>query len=645
MTLATHPDLNRLFRANWRDDRHLHLVSGADDETTITFSELGVLAQKAATALTTRGVEPGHELVICTRSNLTFLAGFWGAVLAGAVPVPIAVGKTDEQRQKLTRVITQLRHPALLGDDAADAIAGLDPQRRLDYSMIETANEAVETLSERAPDALAFIQYSSGSTGDPKGVCISHRNVTVHCEAIRSAMGWTDADRGLSWMPLTHDMGLIVMHVSQLSAGMSHTIMDTDLFIRRPQLWLERASQAKATVLCSPNFGYKHFLKFYDRRPSDEIALGAVKTIFNGAEPISRSICDEFLEKMAPHGLDATAMTPVYGLAEGTVGVTLSPLGEALSSVFVSRHQLKIGERVQHVDESSRDALELVRVGSVIPDVELRVVDDADTELAHEHVGHLQIRGASVTEGFYGLADKTREALTVDGWFRTGDCGFIDGGQLVVSGRMKDIVIISGQNYYAHDLERFAFDVGNLELGKVAVAAARRSADTTEQTVVFALFRGSADAFEALSVEIAERIAAGTGVTIDYAVPVVRIPKTTSGKVQRSVLGQNFAMGEYDDVAVACRQAGADVSSDDALGDTPASSASTLDVVLGICREHSAPIAIDADDDLFEVGISSLTLTEISLGVDERYPGVVSIDDLFDCPTPRQIAARIDASG
>ncbi|MEM8983256.1 MAG: non-ribosomal peptide synthetase [Pseudomonadota bacterium] len=645
MTMTTHPDLGSLFRANWREDRHVHLVRGADDETTLSFSELGALAEQAALALTERGIEAGHELVICTRSNVTFLAGFWGAVLAGVVPVPIAVGKTDEQRQKLTRVITQLRHPALLHDGGDDAMVGLDRQRCVDHAMIEATTGTFAAITERDADSLAFIQYSSGSTGDPKGVRISHRNVTAHCGAIRTAMGWSDADRGLSWMPLTHDMGLIVMHVSQLAAGMTHTIMDTDLFIRRPQMWLERASEDRASVLCSPNFGYKHFLKFYDRRPSNALALGAVRTIFNGAEPISRTICDEFLSKMSAHGLAASAMTPVYGLAEGTVGVTLSPLGESVSSVCVSRHQLKIGERVLHVEADSPDALELVHVGTTIPEVELRVVDDADNELAHEHVGHLQIRGASVTDGFYGLAEHTRAALTVDGWFRTGDCGFIDAGQLVVSGRMKDIVIVSGQNYYAHDLERFAFGVGKLELGKVAVAAAQRSADATEQTVVFALFRGSADEFKTLSMTVAERIATGTGVTIDYAVPVARIPKTTSGKVQRSVLGQNFAMGEYDAIAVACRQGSDDDSTGNSSETAPKSAVETLDVVLAICREHAAPIPIDADDDLFDVGISSLTLTEISLGVDERYPGVVSIDDLFDCPTPRQIAARIDESG
>ena len=632
-----HNDLAELFLSAERDDRYIHLVRTAKDMETIDFATLVSLARQAAGVLSAHGIAPGHELVLCTRSNKAFLIGFWGAVLAGAVPVPIAVGKTAEQRQKLTRVLTQLRHPALLADADETGIAGIAANRCLTVDDLTTGEGAAPALIRPAEDALAFIQYSSGSTGAPKGVCISHGNVTAHCAAIHDSMQWTDTDRGLSWMPLTHDMGLIVMHLSQLAAGMTHTILDTDLFIRRPQLWLERATSDGANVLCSPNFGYRHFLKFYDRRPSDSIELSHVTTIFNGAEPISRPICDEFLQKMARHGLRSTAMVPVYGLAEGTVGVTRAPSGRPVRSTSIDRHQLAIGERIRHVAPDDPDALELVRLGTPIPHVELRIADANDEELAHEHVGHIHIRGRSVTRGYYGLAEETRSAQTVDGWLRTGDVGFIDGGELVVSGRQKDIVIVNGQNYYAHDLERFAFDIGGLELGKVAVAAARRGHDSTEQIVVFALYRGEHAEFVALARQIAEQIATSTGVAIDAVVPVPRIPKTTSGKVQRSVLAKNFAMGEYDDVAVG---AGAD-------GDGPASPdadpVDTLAIILAICAQHAAPVTIGADDDLFDVGITSLTLTEISLGIDERYPGKVSIDDLFDCPTPRQIAARIDA--
>ena len=628
-----HNDLAALFSAALRDDRHIHLVRSASDSESLSFAELGEFARQASAALTARGIKAGHELVICTTSNKAFLIGFWGAVLAGVIPVPVAVGKTAEQRQKLTRVLTQLRHAALLADDDS-GVSGVDAARCLTPSALaESGTSDVPPVAATA-DSLAFIQYSSGSTGDPKGVMISHGNITAHTEAIHTAMGWTDEDRGLSWMPLTHDMGLIVMHLTQLAAGMTHTIIDTDLFIRRPQLWLERASSDRASVLCSPNFGYKHFLKFYDRRPSDALSLESVRIIFNGAEPISRTICDEFLDKMQAHGLARSAMVPVYGLAEGTVGVTCSPLTNEVESVHIDRHQLAIGDRVRHLTAGADDALELVRVGAPIPHVELRITDDGDNELPHEHIGHIQIRGLSVTNGFYGLANETRSATTVDGWFRTGDCGFVDNGQLVVSGRQKDIVIVNGQNYYAHDLERFAFGLGALELGKVAVAAARRAGDAAEQVVVFALFRGSADDFRSLADAIAGDIVAGTGVAVDALVPVPRIPKTTSGKVQRSVLAQNFALGEYDAVAV--------YPHDAAAATDAANTADTLTTILAICAQHAAPVPIGADDDLFDVGISSLTLTEISLGIDERYPGVVSIDDLFDCPTPRLIAARID---
>jgi acyl-CoA synthetase (AMP-forming)/AMP-acid ligase II len=302
------------------------------------------------------------------------------------------------------------------------------------------------------PDDVAFIQYSSGSTSDPKGVCLTHRNLCINIRAIVEGTGWNQDDVSLSWMPLTHDMGLIGYHLSVLAAGMNHAVMDTNAFVRRPLLWMIKASELRATQLCSPNFGYKHFLKLFERKGLPDADLSCVKLILNGAEPISYSLCEEFLDALAPYGLARTAMFPVYGLAEATVGVSMPEVGSEYSRIVVHRHSLRVGEPYQPADLDDEDAVSFVKVGTAIRDVDIRIADDADAVLTAGKVGNIQLFGGSVTERIYGDPQATASLFTADGWLRTGDVGVFVDGQLVITGRSKDIIIINGQNYYPHDL-------------------------------------------------------------------------------------------------------------------------------------------------------------------------------------------------
>jgi acyl-CoA synthetase (AMP-forming)/AMP-acid ligase II/acyl carrier protein len=430
-------------------------------------------------------------------------------------------------------------------------------------------------------------------------------------------------------MPLTHDMGLIGYHLSVMAAGMNHAVMDTSVFVRRPLLWMSKANELRATQLCSPNFGYKHFLKLFERKGLPDLDLSCVKLILNGAEPISVDLCEEFLAALAPHGLARSAMFPVYGLAEATVGVTLGTPGEEYSRITVHRHSLKIGEPYEVAADGDIDAVRFVKVGRPIRDVELRLVDDADQPVPPATVGNIQLRGASVTERIYGDPAATAELFSSDGWLRTGDCGVLVDEQLVITGRSKDIIIVTGQHYYPHDIEEIAAQVEGLDLGKVVVAGAKTPGSQTEELLVFVLYRQDLDAFGTIAKAVSEIIGEHTGLEVDHVIPVPGIPKTTSGKVQRVQLLNAYLDGEYGNVlAELSPQAAAVVDDADPL----------VAELLTICAEFSKERNIGADDNLFEVGVSSLTLTEIVLAIDERYPGKLDISDLFDYPTLRQVA-------
>ena len=622
--------------------REIRLIDGENDETVLSFSGLWEEALAMLGALQQRGMKPGDELIIFSKSNKSFVVAFWAAMLGGIVPVPVAVGISDEHKLKLFRILSQLENVTLFTE--MDLL-----QRLLDFARERELPDLTDLLETHAvlmsdvepgthgdlyaatPDDTAFIQYSSGSTSDPKGVVLTHRNLCVNIRAIVEGADWRDHDQALSWMPLTHDMGLIGFHLSVLAAGMNHAVMDTSLFVRRPLLWMSKASELRATQLCSPNFGYKHFLKLFVRKGLPDIDLSSVKRILNGAEPISWDLCEEFLTALAPHGLKRNTMLPVYGLAEATVGVSFSELGPEYGRVIMDRHSLQIGETFRPVEEADSDAVSFVTVGKAIRDVDIRISDDNDEPLSAGHIGHIHLYGDSMAERIYGDPDATAELFTADGWVRTGDCGVFVDDKLVITGRQKDLIIVNGQNYYPHDIEEIVARIDGLDLNKVVVAGATPKGGQTEELIAFVLYRQDIDAFRPLIDAVRDVVGEQTGIAVDTVIPVPRIPKTTSGKVQRGKLLEAYFDGEFDAVLGELRPA-EDV--EESIDSDP-----LVAELEQICREVAKDRKISADDNLFEVGVSSLTLTEVVLAIDEKYPGKLDISDLFDYPTLREIAA------
>lgn len=622
-------------------DRAIRFIDGENDESIVKFADLRDRARTLLGLLQARGMNPGDELIIFSKSNESFVVAFWAAVLGGIVPVPVAVGISDEHRLKLFRILAQLERATLLTEtELLDRLLQFSQQRGRDDITALLATKTV-LLSDADPDVrgdvyesraddIAFIQYSSGSTSDPKGVVLTHRNLCTNIRAIVEACNWNEDDTSLSWMPLTHDMGLIGYHLSVLGVGMNHAVMDTNVFVRRPLLWMSKANELRATQLCSPNFGYKHFLKLFQRKGLTDVDLSCVKLILNGAEPISWQLCEEFLGALAPHGLSRTAMFPVYGLAEATVGVSIPEPGTEYSRITVDRHSLRVGEPFRAISPDDANAVSFVRVGNSIRDVSIRIVDDDDQLLGAEKIGNIQLHGGSVTERIYGDESSTTELFTEDGWLRTGDCGVFVDEQLVITGRQKDIIIVNGQNYYPHDIEDIVARLDGLDLNKVVVAGATPRGGQTEELIAFILHRQATEQFLPMIEQVQNLIGEQTGLEIDKVIPVARIPKTTSGKVQRAKLLQSYFDGEFDDVLAQLHAEDSVVreSDEDPL-------IAELEV---ICREFAKERKIGPDDNLFEVGVSSLTLTEIVLAIDEKYPGKLDISDLFDYPTLREIA-------
>jgi acyl-CoA synthetase (AMP-forming)/AMP-acid ligase II/acyl carrier protein len=324
-------------------------------------------------------------------------------------------------------------------------------------------------------------------------------------------------------------------------------------------------------------------------------------------------------------------MFPVYGLAEATVGVSFPAAGSEMDRIAVHRHSLRVGDHYRTIDPDDDNAVSFLKVGAAIRDVSIRIVDDYDRVLEDGTIGNIQLFGDSITKKIYGDESATAELFTADGWLRTGDCGVFASGQLVITGRQKDIIIVNGQNYYPHDLEEIVAGLDGMDLNKVVVAGATPKGGQTEELIAFILHRQSVDNFRPIVAPVRDLIGEQTGLEVDKVIPVSRIPKTTSGKVQRGKLLQSYFDGEFDDVLNELQPAASvpQQSGEDSL----------IAELEKICREFSKDRNFGPDENLFEVGVSSLTLTEIVLAIDESHPGKLDISDLFEYPTLREIAA------
>jgi acyl-CoA synthetase (AMP-forming)/AMP-acid ligase II/acyl carrier protein len=642
--------LTEVIENNRSLDRKLTYLEGENDTREVTFGELYERALGILYHLQRLGARRGDKLLISVSSNEPFVDVFWAAILGGIVPVPVALGISDEHRHKLLRIARRLGSPFMYTERRPLERIGAFAEQTGESALFKALRERaflVDDLDdisragsvERAsPGDTAFIQFSSGSTSDPKGVVLTHANILANIRGSTEVGHFGENDVSLSWMPLTHDMGLIGFHIVMFANRVHAHLMPTDLFIRRPLLWLTFASRVRATILCAPNFGYKHYLRVLGERAVDNLDLSAVRLIFNGAEPISVELCEQFLTRMAPARLARNAMYPVYGLAEATLAVSFPKPGAPLRTLTLNRHRMSAGSPVELVDDGSRDAVRLVSEGQTIPYCRVRITDDDDRELGADRVGNLQISGENVTGGYYEDPAANALAFTADGWLRTGDLALIHGGELYVSGRAKEIIFVNGQNYYPHDLEGIAQQVPGLELGKVVAAGVRRPGADSEQLVVFVLHRGSVTEFLPLAAQVSRVINEQAGLEVAEVVPVKRIPKTTSGKIQRHLLEESYADGEFDTelaelAALRTAQRGPEAGSRTAIEDK----------LKTICDAALEGKRVDIHDNLFEIGASSLKLIEIHEQIDREYPGRVDLTELFDFPTIAELAQHLEA--
>jgi acyl-CoA synthetase (AMP-forming)/AMP-acid ligase II/acyl carrier protein len=597
------------------------------------------------------GLKAGDKLILVLSCNEDFVPAFWGCILGGIIPAPlpapISFSTPSPTLERLHNVWQVLEQPYILLSEAfvdqrADkpTATHIPEQNFLTFSALQNSQSEKAFHEAKASD-IALIQFSSGSTGRPKGVMLTHDNVLSNVRAIENGLAMHDQDIGLSWMPLYHDMGLIGFHLVPLHFQINHFLMNTSDFIRRPLQWLDSLEKHQATITAAPNFSQTMVLNRLGRKQQKKCDLACVRLILNGAEPISVPLMSRFISEMSGFGIKPQAMFPVYGLAEATLAVTFPEIGEVPGVETLRRQDLQINGLAVTADADDASVIRFANVGFPVQDCNVRIVDDGDSVLPENRLGHIQVSGENIFTDYYNDHAATRE-MFCDAWLRTGDMGFMRAGSLVVTGRAKDILFINGQNFFAHDLEHIAQQVGDVQAGKAAVCGCF---DEQEGRDILLLFLKSSrpEKSAKLFLQVKQHLQRTTGVAVDVMIPLKsnQFPKTSSGKLQRYKLRQQYEQGLFDDVVTQMSVLLA-VEQAKQVKIPPQTVNEKLMHRLWCEELVLKPEAVGIHDNFADLGGKSINAVSIIAKMESRYHMKIHSYNLAENPTIAQLAAYLD---
>lgn len=545
------------------DRAYVFLSDRGTEEAALTFRQLHDAASALAARLTL-AARPGERAILVFPPGIEFMVAFFGCLMAGIIAVPMMMPRRNSARDASAAILANCT-PTLALTTSAFALRG-DLQARFAQENIRwievdlAGGGDTRNLPEPAADDIAFLQYTSGSTSDPKGVMVSHANLLANLEMIRLALGNTRQSTYVNWVPLYHDMGLILNALQALYVGATCVLMAPNAFMQRPLGWLRAISHYRAEVICGPNFGFDLCVSRYRADQMDGIDLSSLRIALNGAEPVHADTIARFVTTFAPHGLDPRAIYPAYGMAEATLLISGGRRGDGHVTRAVSRTALQA--HAAEAPSGADDAQIVVGCGRALQGERIAIVEpERRTRLPADRVGEIWVSGANVARAYWRNDEATRDGLNAeiaseDGpWLRTGDLGFLDtSGELFVTGRIKDLIIIRGINHYPQDIERTvqSLDVGLRENGGAAFSVPDDSGEET-LVVVQEVERTARHAIDGEEIKgrIREAVADGHELSARH-IALIRpgsLPKTTSGKIQRKLARSLWLQGGFDEIA------------------------------------------------------------------------------------------------
>jgi len=551
-------------------------AGGKERDLTLTFGELYAAAQRCALELSRRGVPVGGCVSLMLPTSRAFFVSYAGILLAGAIPVPIyppfRADRIEEYAARQSAILNNAQVCLLLTFRRAEAVAHLLEPRVPSLTAVVDAERLLEAADKTPPPApgalpahltgsrarrssdIALLQYTSGSTGDPKGVVLTHANLLANMRAIGTAVQMGPGDVGISWLPLYHDMGLIGAWLTLLLFGMPLAVMSPLAFLTRPERWLWAFHKHRGTIAAAPNFAYELCVRKIVDKNIEGLDLSSWRIAMNGAEPVNPETMARFTARFARYGFRNDSHLPVYGLAESSLAVTVPPLNRAPLIDHVERETFTVKGLAVPAASPEISSISFVSSGTAFPGHEVRIVDQQGNEVADRTEGYLWFRGPSATTGYYHNPAATQKLLPLGppasadefAWVDSGDRAYRADGEIYVTGRVKDIIIKGGRNLYPHEVEELTARVEGIRKGCIVAFGLKDEGSGTEKLIVVAEVRErDARKRAAISAAVTEQVSRGLGLPPDRVelLPQGSIPKTSSGKLRREETKQLYLKG------------------------------------------------------------------------------------------------------
>ena len=536
-----------LHRAQAAPERvHVWLPDEPDQgQRTITYGRLLAEAQALAGGLQAQGVQRGDTVALMLPTGLEFLASFLGVQIAGAIPVPLypplRLDRLDEYAARQSAILRDAGVRLLIAFPRALPIASLLAPAVPSLRSVVTVTDlkafgVVAPASPGEASDTALVQYTSGSTGDPKGVQLTHAQLIDNIRAIGAHLDLRPDDVTVSWLPLYHDMGLIGAWLSSLYHAVPLALLSPLAFLARPERWLTLIHQQRATLSAAPNFAYELCARKVSDAVIDGLDLSSWRCALNGAEPVNPDTLERFAHRFARAGFRREAFVPAYGLAENSVALCFPPLGRVPRVDAVRRVDFETRGRAEVAAADEASALRFVSVGRPLSGHAVRLIDQSGAEVPERAVGRLVFRGPSAMSGYYHRPEATAAVTLPDGWIDSGDLAYRADGEIFIAGRIKDLIIKGGRNLVPQEIEEAASSVPHVRRGCVVAFGVASQTLGTERLVIVAETRlRHAAERSALVTAVSERVAKAVGVPPDTVVlvPPHSVPKTSSGKVRR----------------------------------------------------------------------------------------------------------------
>jgi fatty-acyl-CoA synthase len=535
-------------------DRAVTFVRANGEERRVSFPDLWTTACRRAQALYRLGLQKGDRVALVLPEPDEFVLTFMACLTAGLVAVPMYPPQT---LAKMEAYGDTVRH--ILAASGAKVLVTSEALQPLieEHLLGESATRVVREIEVRGSeddaaepepvtlDDLAFLQFTSGSTNKPKGVMVTFGNLAANAHAIMvDGLKSTPDDRGVSWLPLYHDMGLIGFVVAPLYTLVQVMFLPTMAFIRRPSVWLDAIHRFRGTITFAPNFAYALAARAVTDGQSKDWDLSCMRALGCGAEPIQADVLRGFLARFEKNGLSPTSVLPSYGMAESTLAISFFDLGDPLATDRLDIEAMRRGV----AETVSSGGMEIVACGRAFPGHDLRIVGNDGRPVGERRVGEIQVKGPSVTAGYFGNDEATQEAF-VDGWLKTGDLGYLAGGQLFICGRAKDLIILNGRNYYPQDIEAVVSRAPGVRDGQ-CVAFSVLGDGGGEHCVIVAEAKLGPKAGSAADIitQIIQLVRAEVGIVPGEVHLIKRgtLPKTSSGKVRRREAKARLEAGSLD---------------------------------------------------------------------------------------------------